>query len=291
MDKYFNQSMFTFILYCAVLITLLELSKHKNVQNIKKLIIILVYFSLLSTGYTIGIVPALGTWFTFGIYSFILFTYLDHLKVNVYKLEGEKKSSFIFNIITASVLWPFTQEALPSIVKFKILRISGKLKPRSTKDAILAGDIQLGENEKDENLETINSIEDMLDITDDDFYEIPRTYNLDFKNADEVENMISALSFMRYQIGPNGITTYFDNINLLQGGSAKLVYESIQILETIKSSNSEILKESLTHVKYNEKQDIFNTDNFDDNQLWSQWEHDLITPLKQYLKNNIEKYA
>ena len=117
--------MFMFLLYCTIGITLLDFSKNKSVQNVKYLIVILVYFSLLVTGYTIGIIPALITWSLFAAYSVIISKYLSHLKINVYKLEGETQVKLLPAFLQCLIVWPFIQEIIPSILKLKFLEYKG----------------------------------------------------------------------------------------------------------------------------------------------------------------------
>ena len=108
---------------------------------------------------------------------------------------------------------------------------------------------------------------------------------LDFNNSGEIRGLAHDLSHLQSQINPNGISTYFDNMEELE-----IVEQALESLKIIGSSNYELIKAALAKVEIDEDGYI-ETENYDDSEDWEKWSYDDTDLLLSYIEKNKSKFS
>ncbi|EDM27379.1 hypothetical protein LNTAR_21735 [Lentisphaera araneosa HTCC2155] len=269
MENIINYSLFIYLLTLLILITPLEWSQNSNVKHIKTLFGILTYFGVMATGYTIGILPALGTWVIFTAYSMGMFYYVGHLRVNVYKIPLDEKNSFLSVFIMQFICWPFSQGNIHNVYKFSVLRKTGAISPHKTEKKL-----------------KIKSVDQLLQTEFNDCgycYGVSYRTDLKFRNSDAVQMLAHDIGHMDSHIPPNGIKTYLDHMNI------DIVAQGLKTLKTLNSPNHTILKNAMNKVEVDEEGYI-ETENYNDLEDWDQWDYDDENRFKEFLEENRDKF-
>jgi hypothetical protein len=131
----------------------------------------------------------------------------------------------------------------------------------------------------------VNQIFDPLLDKDSLCWDLCYEIELDFRNSGEIQGLAHDLSHLQSEINPNGISTYFDNME-----DVKMVEQALESLKTICSSNYELIKNALTKVEINEDGYI-ETENYDDSEDWDKWSYDDTELLLAYIEKNKSKYS